>query len=361
MLNIPVSSITFKNGVSIKNRFMLAPLTNQQSHEDGQLSDEEFNWLAMRAKGGFGIVMTCASHVQEEGKGFWGQLGIFSDRLIPGHQKLTAKIKEYGSLALIQLQHAGMRSPMELLKHAPLCPSDNEKTGARGLSLAEVKQLRDDFIAAARRAQKAGYDGVELHGAHGYIITQFLSKEINKRTDEYGGNFENRSRLLFEVVDGIRQVCGESFLIGVRLSPERFGMDLGEIKLIVQRLIEEDRIDFIDMSLWDCFKLPDDEKYKSKTILEHFTELDRKNVLLTSAGKIRSGKDVIRALNTGLDFVTIGRAAILHHDFPKRVIENSNFLPVENPVSKEYLGNEGVSEKFINYLLDRFPEFVVET
>ncbi len=354
------NSVKFSCGLEMKNRFMLAPLTNQQSHEDGQLSNEELNWLTMRAKGQFGIVMTCASHVQKGGKGFWGQLGIFSDELIPGHNRLTDKIKEYGSLVVIQLQHAGMRSPAELLNHAPLCPSDNEKTGARGLSLDEVKQLRDDFISAAVRAKKCGYDGAETHGAHGYILTQFLSEDVNKRTDEYGGSLENRSKLLFEVVNGIREVCGSEYLLGVRLSPEKFGMDLGEIKIIAQRLIDEGNIDFLDLSLWDCFKLPENEKYKSKTMIEHFTELERNNVLLTAAGNLRTGQDVHKALKTGLDFVTIGRSGILHHDFPLKVIENPEFTPVKTPVSKEYLYEEGVSEKFIQYLLVRFPGFVTE-
>ena len=352
--------VEFKNGIIMKNRFMLAPLTNQQSFEDGQLSEEEYKWLKMRAEGQFGIVMTCASHVQESGKGFWGQLGIFSDSLIPGHQKLTAEIKKHGSLALIQLQHAGMRSPKALLKHQPLCASNNLETGARGLTLEEVIQLREDFILAALRAQKSGYDGVEIHGAHGYIITQFLSKEINKRTDLFGGSLVNRSRLLFEIVDGIREKCGDKFLIGVRLSPEKFGMDLDEIKLIAGRLIEENKIDFLDMSVWDYSKFPEDEKYNSKSLLKQFTELDRKKVLLTAAGKIRTGKDAAEALNAGLDFVTIGRSAILHHDFPAKVIENPDFNPIETPASKEHLRNEGVSEKFINYLLERFPKFVAE-
>ena len=112
---------------------MLAPLTNQQSHDDGQLSNDELKWLTMRAEGGFGLVMTCASHVQEVGKGFAGQLGIFSDHLIDGHIKLTNNIKEQGSLAVIQLHHAGMRSPAELINEKPVCPSDNEKTNARVL------------------------------------------------------------------------------------------------------------------------------------------------------------------------------------------------------------------------------------
>ena len=122
---------------------MLAPLTNRQSFEDGQLSDEEYHWLTMRAKGQFGLVMTCASHVQEIGKGFEGQLGIFNDNQIKGHKKLSSGIKAYGSLAVIQLHHAGMRSPAEIIKQTPVCPSVNDETGARELSLHEVVQLKN--------------------------------------------------------------------------------------------------------------------------------------------------------------------------------------------------------------------------
>ncbi len=200
-MNSPDSPIRFSCGSIMKNRFMLAPLTNRQSFENGQLSDEEYHWLTMRAEGQFGLVMTCASHVQEIGKGFSGQLGIFNDDHIEGHQRLSTKIKSYGSLAVIQLHHAGMRSPSDVIHQTPVCPSANEETGARALSLEEVIQLKDDFISAAIRAKKSGYDGVEVHGAHGYILTQFISSEVNKRTDRYGGSLENRTRLLFEIVN----------------------------------------------------------------------------------------------------------------------------------------------------------------
>ena len=233
MKDLLASPVQFSCGLEMKNRFMLAPLTNTQSFEDGSLSDDEYNWLTMRAKGQFGLVMTCASHVQECGKGFPGQLGIFSDIHIKGHQRLSQKIKSYGSLAVIQLHHAGMRTPTELINQKPVCPSHNEKHGARELSFQEIIQLKNDFISAAERAQKSGYDGVEVHGAHGYILTQFLSASINKRTDSYGGSLENRARILFEIISGIREKCGDKFLLGVRLSPERFGLDLNEIKLII--------------------------------------------------------------------------------------------------------------------------------
>ncbi len=357
MANTPEAPLHFPCGATMKNRFMLAPMTNTQSFADGRLSDEEFRWLTMRAEGQFALVMTCASHVQKIGQGFPGQLGIFSDEHISGHQRLAAAIKSYGSLAVIQLHHAGMRSPANLIQQAPVCPSENEKQGARALTPAEIQQLKEDFITAAVRAQKSGYDGVEVHGAHGYILTQFLSAEINHRTDEYGGSLKNRSRLLFEIVEGIRVACGNEFFLGVRLSPERFGMKLPEVKEVAQNLIDGGKIDFLDISLWDTFKYPEEEAFKNKTLLQHFTDLNRKQVRLTVAGQIRNAREVQKVLTAGVDFVTVGRSAILHHDFPARVIENPDFTPVETPVSMAYLEKEGVSENFINYL-DRWPDFV---
>jgi 2,4-dienoyl-CoA reductase-like NADH-dependent reductase (Old Yellow Enzyme family) len=341
----------------MKNRFMLAPMTNTQSHEDGTLSDEEFTWLTMRAKGGFGLTMTCASHVQANGKGFQGQLGIFSDSQIEGHSRLAKAIREEGSLAVIQLHHAGIRSPKELVEDGPVGPSAHEKSNARALSMAEVRQLRDDFIAAGVRAQKCGYNGVEIHGAHGYILCQFLSSKYNRRNDEYGGPLENRSRLIFEIIEGIRAACGPEFLIGLRLSPERFGMQLQEIKTVCQILIEQARLDFLDISLWDCFKEPEESEQRGRSLIEHFTEIDYGDTKLTVAGKIRSADDCRSVLEAGVDFVSVGRAAILHHNFPDLVRQQTDFQPKSLPVSAAYLKGEGLSERFIHYM-GRWPGFV---
>ncbi len=351
------SPLQFNCGVLSKNRFMLAPMTNTQSFENGTLSEEEYNWLIMRAKGGFGITMTCAAHVQKRGKGFPGQLGIFSDEHIQGHQKLSKGIKSYGSIAVIQLHHAGMRSPKELIGGVPLSPSSVSKYDSQAMTLEEVLQLKNDFINAAKRAKESGYDGVEIHGAHGYILTQFLSSEYNKRTDIYGGKLENRARLLFEIVRAIRQTCGPQFLLGVRLSPERFGMRLGEIKDICKSLIEAGDIDFLDISLWDVWKMPEEEQHSNKSLLTHFLELDRKNIKLTVAGNIRTGNDVTRVLCKGVDFVSIGKSAILHHNFANQVLRDNHFNPVQNPVSRAYLKQEGLGERFIDYM-SRWENFV---
>ena len=342
--------LTFARGPVMKNRFMLAPLTNLQSHADGTLSDEEFNWLTLRAEGGFGLVMTCASHVQAIGQGFPGQLGVFADTHVAGLTRLAAEIQCHDSLAMMQLHHAGRRSPTALIGAAPVSASDDEKTGARALSIEEVEQLVADFVDAAARAERAGFDGVQVHGAHGYLVCQFLSTRTNRRIDRYGGSLENRCRLLFDILHGIRERCRPDFMLSVRLSPERFGLDLSEVRELAARLIDSGLIDLLDMSLWDVFKDPEQAEFKNQPLSDWFTNLERGAVRLSIAGKIRSARDAVRALAAGPDVLAIGRAAILHHDFPERCHDDPFFEPVELPVTPDYLRSEGLSDNFIDYL-----------
>jgi 2,4-dienoyl-CoA reductase-like NADH-dependent reductase (Old Yellow Enzyme family) len=222
--------LSLAHGPALKNRLALAPLTNLQSHPDGTLSDDEFKWLTYRAKGGFALTMTCAAHVQRIGQGFPGQLGVFGDEHLPGLTRLAAQIKAYGSIAVVQLHHAGMRSPKDLIGEAPVAPSDDEGTGARGLTTAEVEQLIEDFVAAAVRSEKAGFDGVELHGANGYLLDQFLQDKSNQRTDAYGGPIENRARLMLEAVDAAISVFGPG-RVGLHLAPRGDAHDMGDSDL----------------------------------------------------------------------------------------------------------------------------------
>ena len=348
--------LSFARGAPMKNRFMLAPLTNQQSHADGRLSDEEFHWLTMRAQGGFGLTMTAAAHVQAAGQGFPGQVGIFSDDHLEGLTRLATALRAAGSLSAVQLHHAGNRSPKELVG-TPLCPSDHAETGACGLTLPEVEQLRDDFIAAAKRAELAGFDGIEVHGAHGYILAEFLSAEINRREDRYGGTVENRSRIIFEIIDGIRATCRSDFQIGLRLSPERFGLKLAEIRDVAAEALRQEKIDYLDMSLWDVAKEPVEEAHQGRTLMSYFTDLPRGNVRLGVAGKIMSAKTAVEVLDAGCDFALIGRAAILRHDFPERVRRDGAYVSPSLPVTAQHLRNEGLSTAFVDYMKG-WPGFV---
>lgn len=348
--------VVFPRGPAMVNRFMLAPLTNQQSHDDGTLSDGEHRWLTMRAEGGFGLTMTCAAHVQAIGQGFAGQLGVWGDHQLDGLTRLASDIKEQNSVAIVQLHHAGNRSPADLIGTTPVCPSDDPETGARALTNDEVQTLVADFVDAAERAKRAGFDGVELHGAHGYIICQFLSSELNQRNDEYGGSLDNRSRLLFEILDGVRARCGDDFIVGVRLSPERFGMRLAEITELMQRLVDSGQVDFLDLSLWDCFKEPEEDEWKGRTLLEIVADLDHwsdpqgRHVPLGVAGKLHDPADVQRALDLGADIAVLGRVAILHHDYPNRLQADAEFVPNRPPVTRDYLAGEGLTPAFVGYM-----------
>jgi 2,4-dienoyl-CoA reductase-like NADH-dependent reductase (Old Yellow Enzyme family) len=288
--------------------------------------------------------------VQREGQGFPGQLGIYKDDHLPGLSRLAHTIKAEGSVAIAQLHHAGMRSPADLIGQQPLCPSDNEETKARALTPAEVEQLTEDFIAAAVRAERAGFDGVELHGAHGYMICQFLSAETNRREDQWGGSLENRARFLNDVVAGVRARTRHDFMLGVRLSPERFGLKLAEIREVAGELMASGKIDFLDMSLWDVFKEPAEPEFKGSKLMAHFTSLPRGATRLGVAGKVLTGDDAARVLELGADFPIVGRAAILHHDFPRRVAGDPHFKPVSLPVTREYLREQGLGPAFVGYM-----------
>jgi len=350
--------LSFAHGPSLPNRFMLAPMTNLQSAEDGTLGDDEYRWLTLRAQGGFGLTMTCAAHVQAAGKGFSGQLGVWSDKHLPGLERLAKGIAAAGSRSSVQLHHAGRRSPADLIGETPHAPWDDAETGARALSTGEVEQMVEDFILAALRAEKAGFHGVELHSAHGYLLAQFLDADNNRRDDRYGGSFENRTRALFEVIDGIRARTGRDFQLGVRLSPERFGVKLGEARELARLLFSGGQLDYLDMSLWDVFKEPVEKEFAGKPLIDYFNDLERGETRLGVAGKIMDAATAQKCLDSGADSVFIGRAAILHHDFPRRVQADRTFESIARPVSRGYLRDEGLGPIFVDYMANSWKGFV---
>ena len=169
-----------------KNKTVLAAMTNKQSNEDGTLSDEEIKWLTRRAKGGFAITTTAAANVTEHGRGWEGEMGVWGDYQLPGLTKMAMQLNETGTLSLAQIFHGGMRAPQSLNGVQPVSASENTEDGMDGLytrelTHEEVHEMIQSFTEAAVRCQKAGFAGVELHGAHSYLICQFLGSETNRR------------------------------------------------------------------------------------------------------------------------------------------------------------------------------------
>ena len=220
----------------------------------------------------------------------------------------------------------------------------------RALELHELPGIVAAYAQGTANAIQAGFDGVEVHAANGYLLDQFLCSNSNQRSDAYGGSVENRARIIHEIIDGVRARTRSDFQVGLRLSPERFGLQLGEMREVVQRLLHDGRLDYVDLSLWDVFKEPNEEAYRSRPLVDWFTDLDRRDVKLGVAGKIMDGATARRCLQHGADFVTIGRAAILHHDFPERLRKDPDFAAMPLPVSAAHLRAEGLGPAFVDYM-----------
>ncbi|EQB50337.1 NADH:flavin oxidoreductase/NADH oxidase [Colletotrichum gloeosporioides Cg-14] len=295
------------------------------------------------------MVMTCAANIHPSGKAFPGQMGIYSDYHLGGLRRVADVIRKHGAVSSVQLHHAGLRANPEFVNDI-VGPSDIPDSGVRGLLLKEVEAVRDDFIAAAQRAEAAGFDGVEVHSAFGWIPMQFLSPLFNHRTDKYGGSLENRSRFLFEVIRGIRQKCKPDFQIGLRVSLERYGVPLTEMYEVLARSVREEEIDYLDLAVWDWKKVTQEALFQGKTFLSIFMDLPQSSVRLGASGKIMDLQEAAAVLEGGCDFVMFGRAAILEHDFPKRLEENLEHRSPSLPVTEAYLKAQGLSDNFLKYM-----------
>jgi 2,4-dienoyl-CoA reductase-like NADH-dependent reductase (Old Yellow Enzyme family) len=350
--------LTLAHGPTWPNRFALAPLTNLQSDPDGTLSDDERRWLVARAEGGFGLTMTCAAYVVRAGNAWPGQLGVADDAHLPGLRRLADEIHATGSVSSVQLHHGGIRASSEASGEQLVAPWDDEAKGARALTTAEVRETVADFVAAAVRSEQAGFDGVQVHGAHGYLVAQFLDARKNHRTDEYGGDLAGRTRFLWEVLRGIRESTGADFQVGLRLSPERFGIDLDEAVALTGDVLASGLVDHLDLSLWDVRK-PVHGGAEDDLLIDRFLGLPRHGVALGVAGKILSAADAAWCVERGADFVTVGTGAILHHDFATRSIADAGFVSVAQPVTREHLAAERVGPAFVEYLATGWDDFVV--
>lgn len=248
--------------VTFKNRLVMSPMGCGLANLDGTPSEDMIAYYEARAIGGAGLIIPEITRINDvNGAGLMRQLSVTKDRHIEPLSRLAEAVHKHGSRIFIQLHHPGRETVSALLGGQPVvapsaipCKLLNQET--RALTTEEVKQLIRQFINGAVRVQKAGCDGVELHGAHGYLLHQFLSPYTNKREDEYGGSFENRLKMIVEIIEGIRKECGPDFPIGVRLSIEEFLDKTGVTEdyihvqdgVKIAMALEQAGIDFIDPS-----------------------------------------------------------------------------------------------------------------
>jgi len=347
--------LTLRCGAVLPNRTALAPMTNKQSNADGTLHDDELRWLVRR--GAFGLVSTCAAAVSEDGRAWDGQLGIYGDQHLPGLTRLAAALRETGTQPIVQLHHGGDKAA--LVEHK-LSTVDREADGVRGATAGDLARLVDDFTAAARRAARAGFAGVEVHGANGYLFTQFLSPLDNPRTDAYGGDVAGRARLLREAVQSVRAATPPGFIVGVRISPvdawSARGLVLSD-SIEVARWMADDGVDFVHLSLLDASGPPPNED-SDVPVSRSIRDVLPPEVALLSAGGIWSRADAERAEAAGVDVVALGRSAIIHPDWPREAFAGG-FSPAMPPWEPDALRAVAVSETLVDYLR-RFPGLLTD-
>ncbi|MEH7437318.1 NADPH dehydrogenase NamA [Neobacillus drentensis] len=243
------SPITIK-GVTLKNRIVMAPMCMYSSHnEDGHLQNWHRTHYTSRAVGQVGLIIVEATAVTPQGRISPQDLGIWSDEHTDGFKELVNLMKEHGAKTGIQLAHAGRKAVLEGEILAPSAIAFNEKSQTpKEMTIAEIKETVEAFKKGAERAAKAGFDVIEIHGAHGYLINEFLSPLSNKRTDEYGGTAENRYRLLREVIEAVKTVwTGPLF---VRVSAHDYHEDglTPEDYIVFAGWMEEQGVDLVDVS-----------------------------------------------------------------------------------------------------------------
>lgn len=205
------------NTKTSRNRLVMAPMVIGMGCVDGMATEAHVMHYRARAHGGVGVVVLEATAVQAEGRLGPQELGLWEDGQIRPMARIAETCRENGALVLVQIHHAGPRTHGEVGKPVGACDYEGPRGPVRALTPGEIAEVRAAFIAAAVRARRAGFDGVELHGCHGYLLNDFANPLYNHRTDEYGGSTENRTRLAREIIAGIRKACGERFLITIRM------------------------------------------------------------------------------------------------------------------------------------------------
>lgn len=320
-----------RNGVTIKNRVVMSPMTECSSFEDGSVTNDEIEYYRVRS-GGVGMVITGCANVNAEGKGFEGQLSITDRKFLPGLKRLAQAIKLDGTKAILQIFSAGRMTNSHILRgQQPVSASAikalrKDAELPRALSTEEVIATIADFGNATRLAIEAGFDGVEIHGANTYLIQQFFSPLSNQRTDYFGGNLKNRMNFPLTVVDICAQVIKENakkpFILGYRISPEERetpGIRMADTLELVKELNNRP-IDYLHISLADASASSIVDADDSEPVYAKIKAVLADDLPLITVGHLASPKQVEDLMAAGVDFAALGRELIREPKWVQKVM-----------------------------------------
>jgi 2,4-dienoyl-CoA reductase-like NADH-dependent reductase (Old Yellow Enzyme family) len=320
------------NGMQLANRFVRSATWEGMAAEDGKVTPKLIELMTGLAKGGLGLIITSHAYVHQYGQSNPWQLGVYSDELIPGLREMTGAVHDKGGKVVLQLAHAGFFANAKLTGQTPTAVSPVEgiaKSPRKEMTVADIRAIIKAFGEAAERAKSAGFDGVQIHSAHGYLLSQFLSPMFNHRRDEYGGDIQNRARALMEVLKSIRSTVGKNYPVLVKINCQDFvenGLNL-EDSVQIGQMLAKNSIDAIEVSGGILIsrklsptrmgiKSEDKEAYFQNEARAFKEKID---VPLIVVGGMRSFTVAERLVNDGIaDYISMSRPFIREPDLINR-------------------------------------------
>ena len=319
---------TLNNGVTIKNRLVVAPMTHFGSQADGSISDQERTFLSNRA-GDMGLFITAATLVQKDGKAFHGQPEATGEHCLDSLKETAQILQQQGAKAILQIHHGGSKAIDELLDGLDkISASASETEHAREATAEEVEALIASYAQAADLALRAGFDGVEIHGANGYLIQQFYSAQSNRRNDQWGGSLENRMRFPLAVIDAVVAVREKhrrnDFIIGYRFSPEEPGDDgltMNETGALIDALVQKP-LQYLHVSLWEFDKKIRRGGDTAQTRMQFIHERINGKLPLIGVGNLFTADQILAAYETGwAEFIALGKTVMINPHIATQIRE----------------------------------------
>jgi NADPH2 dehydrogenase len=348
---IKLASTLKVRNTTIKNRIVMPPMVCFGfGNENGMVTDQHILHYESRAKGGVGLIIVEATCIEKTARLSPNQLGLWSDDQIPGFNRIAQACHLHGAKVIVQIHHGGLNTYKSVTSEL-LAPSNfrgvvrGEMVSARELTVPEIHKIQQEYVAAALRAKKAGLDGIEFHGAHGFLISQFFSPIINNRNDRYGGNLDNRTRFITEIIPDIRRVTGNDFLIDCRLGCNE--PDL-ETSIQIAKILEDSGFDLLHTSAG--FTFPTEKEpgfpngFKYSWIVYGGTKIkENVRIPVIVVNGIRTPEQAAYLVEHELtDFVAIGTGQLADPEWANKAINNLPIIPCLNCQPCRLFTPEGV-------------------
>ena len=315
-------------GKRLKNRIIQPAMSAHMADKDGKVTEAEIAFEERRARGGVSLMVLGAASVHPSGR-FGGEIGVHSDEMIDGLSRLADSVKQHGAVASLQLHHAGRQTSLQAIEGDELLapsavPCPTNPVTPRALTDKDIEEAIDWFVQGARRAVEAGFEALEIHGAHGYLPAQFLSLRSNKRTDKWGGSLQNRARFLRRIIAGVRDEVGDEIILGVKISGTEFdddGLTIQDTRQIAQ-IIQQAGADLITVSAGTApyYTVVPNMSFSRGCYVDMAEEIKSQvDIAVAAIGRITTPEVAEEALERGaVDMVCVGRGLIADPDWPKK-------------------------------------------